>query len=721
MLGIRRSDRLAGRGTGLTSAIRDVARSRKRGLRPMGTIARRTCLLGGLSAAVVLASGGSALAVSGTPIHIGEPFASEHVSVAVDSTGTAYIAWANTRDLPPTTTNVVEYCVLPAGAKACLYTAKLAPADNGVAIDNVQVLVDESTVVILADVYGTSGSHGGEYVPEQEWQSTDGGAAFGIVDEGKSVASGILSAITEPLSAVIVPGADALGYGWNTAGGEPPTFDEFPLTDPPQCSVEEGKCPENEKFATLEPNTNPDQISNAGGQFASQLSANPGVLAIFNTGFSNGPLACLPGSGTAYAYGSGAQSATNSYDISPGLPDSAWRVAVAQADCNVEDPAVAGGPSGFGVLEQNTATNDIVYHTFDQAKENFDTPQVTIAANASELYPSVSQDGAGGVYATFLLGGGGGQISLAYSSNGGATWTGPATLYPDADLGANELKSSVGPTGQGWAAWFDNGSVYAQQFVASDAIPPPSPATATTLTTTQTAAGATGASLTVPAGTIGETDRATLAGTNAASATGTVTYGLYSSSGCTSSGEVFHGGTAAVAGGVAAPSAPVTTALAPGDYYWQAAYSGDSKNLASTSACGAEVLTVVPAVVIEGSGSSSGGAVTITVSCPSSEPCSVTVTITGTEVTIVFKASAARKKRVKLTKTVTIASGKFTIPGKESKKLTLHLTKAGKRLLGRNHGHLKAKVLVSDKTPAGAELTTRTISITAVKKHKHKK
>lgn len=577
-----------------------VGRWRRRdgaGVRATCQVAHRGALVGALATLAVLASAANALAVSGTPIDVGTPFESGPPAVAVDSAGTAYIAWANTKDLAPVTTNIVQYCVLPAGAKACSYTGSLAPADNGGYIDGVQVLVDGSTIVLLADVYGTSGSSSGDYIPEQEWQSTNGGASFSIVNGGRSVADGILNADTGPLSAVIVPGTNVLGYGWNTAGG-PPTFNEFPLTSPSECStvlcngvaVTTGSPPY--PFAALEPETNPDTISNAGGQFASALGSNAGVLAIFNTDFSNGPLACAPGDGTAYAYASGEQSPSNNYNISPGSPGSAWRVPITQADCNVGYPAVGAGPSGFGVLEGNTADNDIVYHRFDQTHQDFDTPLVTIAADKAELDPAVSQDGAGGVYATFLLGGAGGPISLAYSSNGGATWSGPATLDANTDGGANSMTSSVGPSGQGWAVWNDNGSVYAQQFVAADA----SPAVAS----------------------------------------------------------------------------------------------------------------------VEGGASSSGSTVTIKVKCPSSEPCAVTVTITATEVTIVYKASVARKKIVRK-RVITLATGTFAIPGKGSKKLLLHLTKAGKRLLTSDHGHLKANIRIANKTAAGVGLTTGTIAITTVK------
>jgi hypothetical protein len=703
MLRIRLSGGLAGQPTGARGSVRALAHS--------------ALIVGALSAVFMFVSAASALAVSGTPINIGTPYESEHLSVAVDSSGTAYIAWANTKDLPPVTTNVVQYCVLPANAVGCSESGNLVPADGGSNIDGVQVLVDGSTVVVLADVYGTAGSKAGEYEPEQEWQSTDGGAIFTSPDEGKSVASGIIDADTEPLSAVVVPGTNTLGYGWNTAGSSPPTFNAFPLTSPPECSTT--KC--STTFASLEPNTNPDQIGNAGGQFASQLGANPGVLGIFNTDFSNGPLGCAPGFGTAYAYGSGAQSATNDYNKSPGEADSAWKVAVAQADCNVEYPAVAGGASGFGVLEDNSSTDDIVYHRFDPSTDDFDTPFATIAANAFEEEPAVSQDEAGGIYATFLFGGVGGPIDLAYSSDGGTTWTGPSALNPNTDEGAEDLTSSVGSHGQGWAVWADNGSIYAQQFVASDAVSPvitPPPA-ADTLTTSQTSGTTTGASITIGAGTVGETDRATLSGVNSAVATGTVTYDLFSNPTCTASSKVFSGGTVGVTAGVAASSAPVTTALAQGTYYWEAAYSGDAHNVANASACGSEVLTVVPATLLEGKGTSSGGSVTITISC-SSTPCTVTITITITEPS--GKAAAARKKKAKRPKIITLATGKFTITTPGAHKLTLHLTKAGKRLFARDHGRLKAKVLVAEKTAGGLETTTRTVSFTPAKtKHKSKK
>jgi hypothetical protein len=92
------------------------------------------------------------------------------------------------------------------------------------------------------------------------------------------------------------------------------------------------------------------------------------------------------------------------------------------------------------------------------------------------------------------------------------------------------------------------------------------------------------------------TDSATLSGANAAEATGTVTYTVYS--------LVFSdrfpylqwesaasGGTVTVTAGSVPGSAAVT--LPPGIYYWQASYSGDSYNAPSVSPLGSETEDVI--------------------------------------------------------------------------------------------------------------------------------
>jgi len=109
----------------------------------------------------------------------------------------------------------------------------------------------------------------------------------------------------------------------------------------------------------------------------------------------------------------------------------------------------------------------------------------------------------------------------------------------------------------------------------------------TQISTVLTGGGHSGEKASVPLGTQ-VSDHAILSGPTAPGATGTVTYRVYSDSECTT--LVSSSGTVAVAGGTAPPSQPQSLAL--GTYYWQASYSGDANNNASTGQCGAEVLTV---------------------------------------------------------------------------------------------------------------------------------
>ena len=416
----------------------------------------RFVALGAITAALILASAGGAGAVS-PPVTAGTPLSNQPPSVAVDSVGDAIVAWNNNAG----SGNFVQYCVIPAGGKACSHSGNLAPGDGPAFIDGVHVLADGGTIVILADIDGTQGTKAADYQPEQEWQSTDGGATFNIVNGGLSVASASLNADTGPLNAVIVPGTNVLGFGWDTPGG-PPTFNAFPLVSPPECSKAQ-QC----QFAELQP-ASAQQVGNTGGAYASQAGAQPGVLGVFPDQFSNGPLGCSL-DGMLFAYGAGNQSASNSYNLSPGTPGSAWTGPVALGQCSVQSLAVGGGPSGFGVLETDLAHGRTVYQPFNQTAKTFGA--MTTLANKGELNPSLSQDGTGGIYATYEYDGSGGPIALSYSSDGGKTWSGPAQL--DAFNGEANISSAVNGAGQGWVTWINNGSVFAQPFTAADAAGPP--------------------------------------------------------------------------------------------------------------------------------------------------------------------------------------------------------------------------------------------------------
>jgi hypothetical protein len=108
----------------------------------------------------------------------------------------------------------------------------------------------------------------------------------------------------------------------------------------------------------------------------------------------------------------------------------------------------------------------------------------------------------------------------------------------------------------------------------------------TTTTTIQSGGGVIGASIPVLKGSA-VTDTAHIAGAEAASATGTVTYTLYKEAKCKT---ILATSTATVTGGVTGPSVAVSPSV--GTYYWVATYSGGGLNAPSTSACGSEKLIV---------------------------------------------------------------------------------------------------------------------------------
>ncbi|MFZ0043796.1 MAG: hypothetical protein WAK93_20975 [Solirubrobacteraceae bacterium] len=685
---------------------------------------RRMFVVAAVAAVVMPMWAASALAA---PSVIATPGAAQSPAVAVGSDGSAIVAWANTMASP----NTVQWCVLPGGGGACSKTGDLQPADSAQYVHGVQVLNEGSSIVILADVFGASdagGFVGTDYENVQEWQSTDGGQSFNAINGGKAVASGDPSNDTFALNAVALPGGNALGVGFDTASADP-TFHALSLTAPTSCGRAADACPDG--YATLEPSTNPDTISNPpdGANFAANSD---GVLGIYFTNFTTGPFGCSNAQttpfGTAFVFGDGLQSPSNNYNVSPGQPNTAWRVAATQADCNVDYPAVGGGPSGFGVIEDNTLTKQTMYHHYDGISNSFDTKPVVVS-NTGEQQPSVSQDGAGGVYAVYLNDGIGGPVTVAYSYNGGTTWSGPNAIAADPAGAIAGLTSNVNATGQGWATWVENGSVFAEPFTAADSVIPAQPVT---LTTSQTAGTATGASISIPEGTVGETDTATLAGADASGASGTVTYTLYGSPSCTASSAI-AASTKPVSGGVAAASTPVSQLLAPGKYYWRAVYSGNAGNaqgakgnLPASTACGSEELAIGVPNTVAANATSNGKTVIISVSC-ATFPCTVTLTLTASEtVTVKADAQVAKKTKAKAKakakkKKKTITLGKATFKLKKKGKVALKLSKAGRSYLAKRKGKVKLNLAVSQRIGAHAVVSKHTLTVKVSHPKKKKK
>jgi hypothetical protein len=122
--------------------------------------------------------------------------------------------------------------------------------------------------------------------------------------------------------------------------------------------------------------------------------------------------------------------------------------------------------------------------------------------------------------------------------------------------------------------------------VATAALAAPAAADAaiqpTSVTTELSGGGQVGLTVSVTAG-VPVTDFAAVHGANAATATGRVTYTIFSDAACTR--QVSGGSLKTITTpGVLPPSSPAT--LPPGVYYWRAMYSGDPNNHPSQSSCG---------------------------------------------------------------------------------------------------------------------------------------
>jgi hypothetical protein len=247
---------------------------------------------------------------------------------------------------------------------------------------------------------------------------------------------------------------------------------------------------------------------------------------------------------------------------------------------------------------------------------------------------------------------------------------------------------------------------------------------AATLTTTLAGEGRSGASITVKEGTA-VSDVGSLAGVNAAEATGTVTYTVYSDVAC--SKEVASAGTVAVSAG-SVPASEAKT-FAPGTYYWRASYGGDPFNLASTSACGSEIETVEAPPVIRPAPPSAGGVLSFTSFRVGLAGTSLSVNPNGTTVakvaclgtsscvgTLALRTlnavSASAHKSI-----LTLASGSFNLAGGQTKAITLHLSAKARKLLARVHV-LRARATIVARDSSGTSHTaTATVTLRLAKHH----
>ena len=655
-------------------------------------------MVAGASVLACLALSSWALAAT-APIALDSPGNGSAPFVAYDpGTQTTYVAWSFDQG---DSDAAVDLCVLPAGATACedgVQSLTVAGAGSPGPYALLVLRGGEVAVIGEGSVFGAVA-----------WVSPAGGAAFltgnhGLQNGGAPISD--VDIFRTPGNAVALNGTDvALS---DTFHG---FFVDTSLTAPapavPAPNANQNPTPAGAFGGRTELGNVP---SIAAEQAPAPAAAGTDIVVGVGDNF-NGPSipGCVNGAGTGYGVSVGTVNGTSN---AAGTLNAAGLPGYGLLACSALSPVLAsGGTDGIGVLEQEGTTWDglgstdpIVYHPFNATPTGGSFgpgvqlvdagPNADFGVNALD----VVDDSGTGVYA--LWEDGQGNV-LDYSANGGATWE-PPTIAPSTTGGypviagvggGNVLVASVGnPSGAG-------NQVVVQEF---DLAPAATPA-ADTITTTQTSGTSTGASITVPDGTTGETDKAAITGTNAATAGGTMIYGLFSSSSCSAGSLVFNGSTASVTNGVAGPSAAVATALAPGTYYWVAGYSGDSRNAASTSACGSEVLTIAPSTggvgkpTIAGTATSTGTTVTV----------GLTITVVPITVTLTLTARNGTHGA-----TITLGTGSYTLRQKGALKLGIRLRTAGRRLVAKDHRRLTARLSLTENIAGHKVVIAQTIRIT---------
>jgi hypothetical protein len=192
------------------------------------------------------------------------------------------------------------------------------------------------------------------------------------------------------------------------------------------------------------------------------------VLGVFEAlpGKASSPCPSSASEALVYAYAPLNPTTTPAeLSASPG-GSSPWRP-LAEVDCDGDYPAVGGGPSSLGLLETNEAhvpnPGPIVQYRHFSPSSGFGSA-VTLAAGEVGTDGTLSQDSAGDIFATWLDNATG--VDLAYSSDGGSTWSKPTILFSNAGnpSAISLLSSAVGSSGQGWAVYAVGKREYAQRF-----------------------------------------------------------------------------------------------------------------------------------------------------------------------------------------------------------------------------------------------------------------
>jgi hypothetical protein len=631
-------------------------------------------------------------AENSTPIALGAApslGADTEVAYAPDD-GYTYVAWNDPQG------SGIDLCVLAPNTTSCagggpvvLSDSSFLPGNEAPVITGLTVLPSGEVVVLGASAQGGKGT--------VAWASAAGGGSFlsgndGIQNSGNSISP--VSLYYTPNNAAALSGSDvALLDGYGGSGG---FFSDSPVAGPETPSaIASPNADTSAAYARKSLEVNGSEIAAEADTGAAGKEA---VVTVGDTYAANDSASGCPSNSVDSGYGLaiGTVGGTGS-----GSLNQAGLANYTALACSAESPVLAsGGGAGIGVIEEegagatltSTSSNDdltIDWRPFSLnatgTSGGFGSPvelqDITSDNNDGAFGFDASEDSSNGVYASWVDTQG---LVLDYSANSGAMWDGTSPQKPlstDATQGNPVIAGVSG--GLGEVAYEANIGSGNQIFVELADFEPPAP---TTISTTQSIGTVTGANISIPDNVGGETDRATLSGTNVPTATGTFTYALYKNSTCT--GSPAYKGTATVAGATV-PASSALPKLHAGKYYWKDSYSGDEFNQASTSTCGAEKL-VVAQIAAPTSAPTTGTTITLMFSCPAT--CKITVWI---ELPAGGGARATDSKKL-----IKLSGGKFTLKGKKGGKehLKLSWSKYARKLLKHDHDKLATLLLLKGKT-----------------------
>jgi hypothetical protein len=215
----------------------------------------------------------------------------------------------------------------------------------------------------------------------------------------------------------------------------------------------------------------------------------------------------------------------------------------------------------------------------------FQTPTLTTSLNASTITVG-GMDFDTATLGGFTTGGGGGTVVYTVYSDSGCT----AMVQ---DGGTVDVDQTTGDVPNSNTLTFNSaGTFFWQAFYGGDSLNDPVTGTCDQMVVNQTSPSLS-TSLNASSITVGNTDfdTANLSGFTPGGGGGTVTYTVYTDSGCSAGAE--DAGTVNVdnsSGNV--PNSNTLTFNSAGTFFWQASYSGDTNNNAATSACASEQLVV---------------------------------------------------------------------------------------------------------------------------------